>query len=251
MVDEPIEGEVISKSLTHKEEGLPPLPILAKDHPIAGKVVKHLLKAPDKRLLKARPGGGNLSFTYLPWSWYVRRLVEAFGSYSMVDLEFTERPCLDRQGLPTKDVEVGCSLTLLLGPADSPFSRLPGVGSMIFYPKNAGASFSNAKKGAISDALKNAAGRAGLALDLYQDEAMTPAEMEAQEAEARWKAALKVAQMPEAVAIRKLSEVMTGEAGALTTIDDLLTATGVVGPAAFDALVEKLEVKSDGTTEKP
>ncbi|MCH8023578.1 MAG: hypothetical protein IIB43_02610 [Candidatus Marinimicrobia bacterium] len=78
---------------------------------------------------------------------------------------------------------------------------------------------------------------------MKQTEDLSPAEAAHEEAEARWKAALKVAQMPEAVAIRKLSEVMTGEAGALTTIDDLLTATGVVGPAAFDALVEKLEGK--------
>ncbi len=241
--------------LVPADEGLL-VPGLATDHPAAAKMMRALRRKTPKSIIKTRPGPGGMRFSYVHWSWIVQRLNEVFGptwgrevtSIDRIDLPDLpprhDRDCGGRRGKcsanhkPRKRIEVitRVRITTLWGNKDA-------TGGHTYFPDNAEQGYADAEQAAISKGMKRAASLLGIALDLYTDlpdDSTVEEDFRLQDARAAWRSELGAAGLTEKASISLLSDKMAGDSGALTTVDDLLAATGEEGPAAYRKLLEIL-----------
>lgn len=255
MSEEPIEGEVVDEAPAKEKLPVPvsaqPLPVLAKDDPIAGPVVKHLLRKTPASMIQKRRGPGGITLSYVPWAYAARRLVETFGTYSFEivgeprNIELPDLPAKpargSRAGTPARRrTEVMVTMRLSIGRRDDPITIIESVGSSIYYPDNPDGSFGDSIQAAQSYALRRAAARLGIALDLYANTDESPVDTAAEDAKTAWRSALSQQGFTEQAAVTILSERMTSDATALPTIRDCLDATGEEGPAAYWVLIKRL-----------
>src|SRR3990167_3167523 len=116
-------------------------------------------KPTPKKERKTRAGPGGMRLTYAPWSYVADRLNEVFGpNWSF---ESTVEPKMQNG-----EVIVGIRLMTPLGHQDA-------FGGHKYQPSNPNASYADALQSAMSKALRRAAARWGIALDLYRGDEET------------------------------------------------------------------------------
>lgn len=221
---------------------------LATDHPQAKKVVAALGRATPKNVRKPRPGPGGRTFTYAPWAYYARVLNRVFGP--TWSFEFAKDP--DWRKLPP--IKKGTKVTereevMLVMRLRTPWGVQESAGDAIYYPSNPEQSRGAVIQSAQSTALKRAAARWGVALDLYMDvddEQQFEADVELGEAKTAWKSALSRCGLTPTAAVSLLSKRLADDPDALVTLDDCLAATGREGAAAYWALIDELGKEGDG-----
>lgn len=215
---------------------------LARDNGELAPVVKRLLRKIPRQLIKQRPGGGK-SYSYVPWSYYARELTEVFGPYwsfeQLGELERYPLPDIPAKGnkppQPREEVMVRMRIV-------TPTNTMEAVGSHIYYPMAKDSTLGDIVQAAQSFALKRAASRMGIGLDLYGDsEDVNPPDLELEDAQAAWRSKLKQLGLPEKMAIMTISERMTGDDTALVTMQDVLDATGRTGSDSYWELMRILE----------
>ncbi len=244
------------------------VPGLATDHPAAAKMMKALKRKTPKGIIKTRPGPGGMRFAYVHWSWIVQRLNEVFGptwgrevvGYDRIDLPDLpprhDRDCGGKRGRcsanhgPRKRIEVITRVRIT-----TPWGNKDATGGHTYFPDNAEQGYADAEQAAISKGMKRAASLLGIALDLYTDlpdDTAVEADFALQDAQAAWRSELGAAGLTEKASVSLLSEKMAGDATALTTVDDLLAATGEEGAPAYRKLIETLrETVAEVGSEKP
>ena len=122
-------------------------------------IKRELRKATPKKERRTRAGPGGMKLTYAPWSYVADRLNEVFGpNWSFESL--VEPKMHDGQ------VIVGVRLITPLGHQDA-------YGGHRYLPNNPNASYADALQSAMSKALRRAAARWGIALDLYRGDEET------------------------------------------------------------------------------
>ncbi|KKN01644.1 hypothetical protein LCGC14_1125770 [marine sediment metagenome] len=155
-----------------------------------------------------------------------------------------DRDCGEKRGncraghKPRKRIEVITRVRIT-----TPWGNKDATGGHTYFPDNAEQGYADAEQAAISKGMKRAASLLGIALDLYTDlpdDTAVEADFALQDAQAAWRSELGAAGLVEKAAISLLSEKMAGDAGALTTINDLLEGTGEEGPVAYRKLIEVL-----------
>ena len=238
-------------------------PVLAKDHPTMRVVVEKLTQPTPKGARKTRAGPGGVKLTYAPWAYAAGVLNDVFGPtwgmefigepkrLELPDLPAkhtakcaaaaarpSAKPCVEH--LPRKREEVMVTVRLR-----TPWGCQEATASHTFWPSNDDSLYGDVVQAAQSMALRRAAARWGIALDLYanvSDDAET-SDPGIADARAAWKSALGQHGLTEMLAIPKLSEKLAGDATLLPTITDCLTATGEAGAKAYWALIALLDEK--------
>ncbi len=238
-----------------KDQGLL-VPGLATDHPAAAKMMKALKRKTPKAIIKTRPGPGGMRFAYVHWSWIVQRLNEVFGptwgrevtSIDRIPLPELpprhDRDCGGKRGKcnanhkPRERIEVITRVRIT-----TPWGNKDATGGHTYFPDNAEQGYADAEQAAISKGMKRAASLLGIALDLYTDlpdDTAVEADFALQDAQAAWRSELGAAGLTEKASVSLLSEKMADDPTALTTVDDLLAATGEEGATAYRKLIETL-----------
>lgn len=149
-----------------------------------------------KSEVKKRPGPGGKTFSYIPWAKVAQRLNKAFGETGWT---FTYLMAPKMQG---EEVVVGVRLQCPLGVFDAYASKK-------HFSNNPNANYGDTIQGATSIALRRAAARMGVGLELYMDEKaeaeveLTP---EVTEAQAALKSAMRTMHYTQTDAIEMLRE---------------------------------------------
>jgi len=122
-------------------------------------IKRELRKPTPKKERRTRAGPGGMRLTYAPWSYVADRLNEVFGpNWSFESI--VEPKMHDGQ------VIVGVRLITPLGHQDA-------YGGHKYLANNPNASYADALQSAMSKALRRAAARWGIALDLYRGDEET------------------------------------------------------------------------------
>mgnify|MGYP001593199451 CR=1 FL=1 len=167
---------------------------------IAFEEIKKALRAPTpKKERRTRAGPGGMRLTYAPWSYVADRLNEVFGpNWSFESI--VEPKMHDGQ------VIVGVRLVTPLGHQDA-------FGGHKYMPNNPNASYADALQSAMSKALRRAAARWGIALDLYRgDEETRDEDEDVVAARVALESALKTFGIAKADALAALGTKSFGEA---------------------------------------
>lgn len=184
-----------------------------KNHP----VVKSLLRKTPNEIIQYKQG----KYAYVPWAYYVKVLTETFGPTWTTEVTSTDEHKTTRGRPPKPCTEVITHVRII-----TPFGTQPGVGSMIYYPDSPDASYANALKGAISDALRNAASRFGIAADVKATVDETEEGAQRREEQEAWRAALKEKGITERDAASIIGKELEGDSAAFPTFKDALDAVG-------------------------
>lgn len=123
------------------------LPVLAKE---AGET---LGKRTPAEAIYERPGPFGKPLAYVPWAWVARRLNEAFG------------PAWSFKYLSDPKIEGGEVMVMV--ELSTPLGVQQAFGSHRYQTNNPNASYGDAIQSAASKALRRAASRWGVGLDLY------------------------------------------------------------------------------------
>ena len=123
------------------------LPVLARE------AQETLKKKTPKEAIYERPGPFGKPLAYVPWAWVARRLNEAFG------------PAWSFKYLCEPKIDGGEVLVLV--ELSTPLGIQQAYGSHKYQLSNPNASYGDAIQSAASKALRRAASRWGVGLDLY------------------------------------------------------------------------------------
>lgn len=236
----------------------PIVPAIATDDPRVKVLMDRLKQPTPKSVIKYRPGPGDKMFPYVPWAWVAQTLNEVFGpTWGREVLATKEIPLPDmppRHYKCRRDVKgTGCSenhkarkRTEMVANVrlTTPWGAYDAVGSHTWYLDNAEQGPGDAMQAAVSKGFKRAASLLGVGLDLYAelpDEFEVEADLALLDAQKAWRKALKDHGLVERGAIPLLSRILSGDPKALTSLQDLLDATGKTGPQAYEALITQLE----------
>jgi len=122
-------------------------------------IKRELRKATPKKERRTRAGPGGMKLTYAPWSYVADRLNEVFGpNWSFESIVEPK--------MQNGEVIVGIRLLTPLGHQDA-------FGGHRYQSNNPNASYADALQSAMSKALRRAAARWGVALDLYRSDEET------------------------------------------------------------------------------
>ena len=178
-------------------------------------IKKELRKPTPKKERRTRAGPGGMKLTYAPWSYVADRLNEVFGpNWSFESI--VEPKMHDGQ------VIVGVRLITPLGHQDA-------YGGHKYLPNNPNASYADALQSAMSKALRRAAARWGIALDLYRgDEETRDEDEDIVAARVALESAVKTFQIAKPDALAALGASSYGEA-----VARFMTDPGVDEPAAI------------------
>jgi hypothetical protein len=225
------------------------MPALATEHPLAKKVVAALSRRTPDKARRTRPGpamadGTRMKFTYAPWAYIAARLNKVFGpawSYEIVGVpeHIKLPPTKGRQGKPPAEREE----ILVFVRLRTPWDIQVAAGSHVYYPSNPEQLLGDVVQAAQSKGLRRAAARWGPGLDLYFDteQAEDPVDQEVEDARTAWRSAVGKCGLVEKGAVPLLSKKLADDPDALTTVDDLVAATGEEGAKAYWILIAALE----------
>ena len=162
-------------------------------------IKRELRKPTPKKERRTRKGPGGMTLTYAPWSYVADRLNEVFGpNWSFESI--VEPKIQDGQ------VIVGVRLITPLGHQDA-------YGGHRYLANNPNASYADALQSAMSKALRRAAARWGIALDLYRgDEETRDEDEDVVAARVAMESALKTFGIAKADALATLGTKTFGEA---------------------------------------
>src|SRR3990167_6643536 len=162
-------------------------------------IKKELRKPTPKKERKTRAGPGGIRLTYAPWSYVADRLNEVFGpNWSFESIVEPK--------MQNGEVIVGIRLATPLGHQDA-------FGGHKYQPNNPNASYADALQSAMSKALRRAAARWGIALDLYRsDEETRDEDGDVVAARVALESALKTFGIAKADALATLGTKTFGEA---------------------------------------
>lgn len=232
---------------------------------VAQRLKKTLSAKTPNEYRRKRKGPGGKMLSYAPWGYTARVLNQAFGpAWSMTfdpakDVKIINLPPLpatkatrDKPGraLPVEREEVVVTCTL-----ETPFGKQTATGSHTYFPSNPEIGYGDVIQSACSQALKRAAARLGVALDLYLDDGddILPDPEDPQVS--LWTAALEKYGLTEKSAIAMLSEKVADDASALRTVADIQEA--IEGESAADvvelleAVIEEMTQESDPPKKAP
>lgn len=188
------------------------------------KIRRKLSRKTPKEIIKTRPGpinkktGRRVMFAYVQPGYVMQQLNSAFGPAWTWEREEVDIKSVQRKNKEAFEV-------IFHGVLITPFGRQAGVGGHEYYPDNAEQGYADAEQAASSKALKRAAARIGVALDLY----FADAEFEevadaAEDNKAAWRAALAHYGLTEKGAIQMLSHHLTQDMNALTSFEEISEA---------------------------
>lgn len=231
MADKVIEGEVVvangTTDLVLAQEINRGVPVLAKDHPVAGKLVTALLRATPKKYRQKRDGPAGKSLTYVPWAYVARVATQVWAdmwSTEILSLQELDLPPLTRGGKTTKRTEMMVHLRVI-----TPRGTQEAYASHVYYPSNQNEMKSDAVAAATNKALRRALARWGIGLDLYfnagADDDVLAAVTDAREKE-EWQKALEETGLTEPAGVNVLSYHIAEDPTALTLIDVLESLGG-------------------------
>lgn len=189
-------------------------------------------------LIKYRDGpidrrtGKRAKFAYVRPGYVMSRLNAAFGpawSFEKTEIELRQLLPIKRTGGDAVErIEV-----IFRGYLVTPFGKQYAVAGHVYYPSNAEQGLGDAEQSAASKALKRAASRLGVALDLYAEPDESVDTTPADDQSAAWRAACAKYGLTEGNAIAMISENLTGDLGGLASLADICDA---LGGDVFDAV---------------
>lgn len=203
--------------------------------------------------VRKRKGGGGKTFSYVPWGYVARVLNEVFGpTWSLTydpekDVKHMALPPLParepsgttpgRPQTPREEVMVTVTLT-------TPFGTQTATASHTYFPDNDAILYGDVIQSAVSKALRRAAARLGVGLDLYlQDDADDFTDgIVALESPDPFKDACRGHGLTAKQGIALVSKALADDSTALTTLADCIEVAGSVeaAVAALDEAVNRI-----------